>query len=88
MTAATKKALREYFSSKTDEYVEKSYYIVLRDCLGSVSERMIEEDYCARDIQERKDYEDFCQEEAELLEEICCERGIKLFDRKERENNA
>ena len=63
----------------TDEELEKEYYDVVFDSLGSQTEQMYDLGYDISDIRDREDYEKFLREKSDLLGFICEERGIELW---------
>lgn len=79
MTTTEKNAIIDWASKLSDREVEEEYYSALSDSLGSEAEAMYERGYDVRDIQERKKYEKYISEKADILESICAERGIKLW---------
>ena len=50
------------------------------DSLGSETEEMYELGYDIRDIIEREKFEKWLGEKSNLLEQLCEERGIKLWE--------
>ena len=71
--------LKKYTDTLTDEQLKKEYYDTLFDSLGSQTEEMYERGYDISDIQEREKYERWLSRRSDMLEDICRERGIKLF---------
>ena len=68
-----------------DEQLEQEYYDSVYRTLGSQAEIMEERGYEEIDIKERRAYEKYQDEYADLLQVICTQRGIKLWEDK---NNA
>lgn len=65
----------------SDVNLKDQTYKLLNECLGSVSEIMIEREYDSRDIKEQEEYERFIQEKYKIYEECCKRRGLKnLWD--------
>lgn len=77
---------REYAKLKkqtdimSDEQLKKEYYDALYDSLGSQTEEMYERGYDIVDILEREKYEKWLSRRSDMLEGICQERGIKLWE--------
>lgn len=70
-----------------DEQLEQEYYDSVYRTLGSEVEIMEERGYGEIDIKERRAYEKYQDEYADLLQVICTQRGIKLWDKWEKANN-
>ena len=64
----------------TNEELEKEYYNAVDSSLGSQCEDMYELGYDISDIAERKKYEKYLRQRADLLEYLCEQRGIKLWE--------
>lgn len=69
----------------SDSELESKAYDAIYDCLGSQADIMIELDWNVEDIIERKKYEKFLSEKADLYAECCGARGIELFNKVETE---
>ena len=80
MTKSEKNALLKWAQGLTDEELEKEYYDAVLDSLGSDTDKMYELGYDMRDIEERRKYEKYLGEKSNVLEELCDERGIKLWE--------
>ena len=80
MKKQEKEQIRKQVEALTDEQLEAEYYKAVRDCLGSQVDEMYERGYDMQDIIERDKYETYLCEYADVLEEICQERGIKLWE--------
>lgn len=80
MTKSEKNALLKWAQGLTDEELEKEYYDAVLDSLGSDTEKMYELGYDMRDIEERRKHEKYLAEKSHVLEELCDERGIKLWE--------
>lgn len=63
-----------------DKELEDAYYDAVCDCLGSETEEMYEQGYDSVDIAEQERYEKYLSEKADVLEELCERRGIKLWE--------
>lgn len=64
----------------SDKDLEDAYYDAVYDCLGSETEKMYELGYDPIDISEQEKCEKYLSEKANLLERLCMERGIKLWE--------
>lgn len=64
----------------SDKDLENAYYDAVYDCLGSETEEMYERGYDLIDIAEQEKCEKYLSEKANLLERLCIERGIKLWE--------
>ena len=73
-------AIIKWAETLTDEELEKEYYESAFDSLGSQTEEMYELGYDMRDIQEREKHEKFLSQKSGLLESLCKQRGIKLWE--------
>ena len=80
MTRAEKVHFAKWANGLSDEELEKNYYEATFDCLGSVAEEMYECGYDMADILEQEKYERDLMVKADILEGICMERGIKLWE--------
>lgn len=65
-----------------------STYDSIDACLGSQAEIMEDRGWDPVDIKERRQYEKFLSEKSDLLGFICGERGIKLWDKGETEQES
>ena len=72
--------LKKWTDTLTDEELKKEYYDALYDSLGSQAEEMYERGYDIADIREREKYERWLSRQSDMLEMICSERGIKLWE--------
>lgn len=80
MKKCEKDEIRDKAATMSDKELSEEYYNTVYSTLGSNSERMEECGYDARDIKEARQYERYLSEKASLLEEICNERNISLWD--------
>lgn len=73
--------LKKWTDTLTDEELKKEYYDAVFDALGSQAEEMYERGYDIADIiLEREKYEKWLSRQRAMLEKICSERGIKLWE--------
>lgn len=72
--------LKKWTDTLTDEELKKEYYDAVFDTLGSQAEEMYERGYDIVDILEREKYERWLSRQSDMLEMICSERGIKLWE--------
>lgn len=79
MKRQDKECIKKQAREMSDEQLEAEYYKAVYDCLGSQTEQMYELGYDIADIIEREKYEDYLCDRADVLEMICQERGIKLW---------
>lgn len=80
MTRTEKAHFVKWANSISDEELEKNYYESVLDCLGSEAEEMYDRVYDMADILEQEKYERDLMVKADILEDICVERGIKLWE--------
>ena len=71
--------LKKWTNTLTDEQLYEEYYKAMFKTLGSQSEEMYDRGYDEADIREREKYERWMSRQSDMLEDICRERGIKLF---------
>lgn len=72
--------LKKWTDTLTDEELKKEYYDAEFDTLGSQAEEMYERGYDIADILEREKYERWLSTRSDMLENICSERGIELWE--------
>lgn len=72
--------LKKQTDTMSDEQLKKEYYDALYDSLGGQTEEMYERCYDRVDIIEREKYERWLLRQRAMLEKICSERGIKLWE--------
>ena len=80
MTRIEKAHFIKWARSLSDSELEKEYYDASFDCLGSESEEMYERGWDMDDILERDKYERDLGVKAGILEGVCAERGIQLWE--------
>jgi hypothetical protein len=80
MTKAERNKIIKWANTLTDEELEKEYYDGVFDCLGSEAEEMYERGWDMHDVIEREKYEKWLLQKSHLLEQLCAERGIKLWE--------
>ena len=80
MTKSEKNKIIKWASTLIDEELEKEYYNAVFDTLGSQAEAMYEQGWDMQDVIEREKYEKWLGQKADLLEMLCYERGIKLWE--------
>lgn len=83
MKISEKNGIIKWAATKSDAQLEEEYYSAVYDSLGSQVDDMIELDYDLVDIQERRKYEKFLGEKADLIGWICEQRGIELWKDRE-----
>lgn len=72
--------LTKWADELSDKDLEDAYYDAVYDCLGSKAEKMYERGYDPIDIEEQEKCEKYLSEKADMLERLCMERGIKLWE--------
>lgn len=72
--------LTKWAGELSDKELEDAYYDAVYDCLGSKMGKMYELGYDPIDIAEQERYEKYLSEKADVLEELCERRGIKLWE--------
>ena len=80
MTKSERTQIIKWVNSLTDEELEEEYYRTSWDTLGSQAEERYERGRDMQDVIEREKYEKWMCQKADLLEQLCYERGIKLWD--------
>ena len=80
MTKSEKNNIIKWAKTLTDDELEKEYYNAVFDTLGSQAEEMYERGWDMQDIIEREKYENWLDQKSDLLEQLCYERGIKLWE--------
>lgn len=64
----------------SNKELETQYYSLVDESLGSQAEIMYDMGYDVSDIIEQQNYERFVREKIDLLEQLCVERGITLWN--------
>lgn len=72
--------LKKWTDTLTDEELKKEYYDAVFDTLGSQAEEMYDRGYDIADIREREKHERWLSRQSDMLEELCRQRNIKLWD--------
>lgn len=80
MTKTERNQIIKWANTLTNEELEKEYYDAVMDSLGSETEEMYEFGWDMRDILEREKFEKWLEQKCDLLEKLCEERGIKLWE--------
>lgn len=80
MTKSERNKIIQWANTLTNEELEKEYYDGVWDCLGSDAELMYERGYEMSDIREQEKLEKYQMEKSHILEQLCGERGIKLWE--------
>ena len=80
MTKSEKNSIIKWANTLTDEELEEEYYRAVYDTLGSEAEAMYEQGWDMQDVIEREKYEKWLCQKANLIEKLCYERGIKLWE--------
>ena len=79
MTKAEKKAIKEWASKLSNDELEREYYDAVLDTLGSEAEEMYERGWDMADVLEREKHERDFVVKANILGQLCEERGITLW---------
>lgn len=74
-----KNNILSHIAYMSDNVLKEKTHDAIYDCLGSDIDKMIEFGYSVKDIEERRKYEKFLSEKADLYTRTCEARGIKLF---------
>ena len=80
MTKSEENNIIGWANTLTDDELEDEYYNVAWNTLGSQAEVMYERGWDMQDIIEREKYEEWLCQKADILERLCYERGIKLWN--------
>lgn len=80
MTKKERNDIIKWASTLTNEELEKEYYDAVFDTLGSEAEEMYERGWDMQDVIEREKHEKWLCQKSDLLEQLCEERGIKLWE--------
>lgn len=81
MTKTERRELLEWAKGLSNEKLEEAYYDAVYDSLGTQTETMYELGYDMQDIKERESYEKYLRDKADLLEDECSKRNIKLWEK-------
>lgn len=80
MKRLERNSLIKWTNRLSDKELKDEYYDAVYDSLGSQTDKMYELGYDMRDIEEQEEYEKYLCEKADVLENMCTERGIGLWD--------
>ena len=80
MTKTEKEKIIKQAKTLSNKELETQYYSLVDESLGSQAEMMYDMGYDMSDIIERQNYERFVREKVDLLEQLCVERGITLWN--------
>lgn len=83
MKRLEKNNLIKWANTLSDKELKDEYYEAVYDSLGSQTDKMYELGYDMRDIKKQEEYEKYLCEKADILENICVERGIGIWDEDE-----
>ena len=72
-------SLVKWANALSEKELNDEYYEAVYDSLGSQTDKMYELGYDIADIVERKKYEKYLGQRADLLGALCEQRGIKLW---------
>lgn len=75
--------LIKWANTLSNKELKDKYYAAVYDSLGSQTDKMYELGYDVRDIKEQEVYEKYLCEKVDILENICTERGIGLWNEDE-----
>lgn len=80
MTKTEKEKIIKQAKTLSNKELETQYYSLVDKSLGSQAEIMYDMEYDVSDIIEQQNYERFVREKVDLLEQLCVERGITLWN--------
>ena len=80
MTKSERNQITKWVNTLTNEELEEEYYRAVFATLGSEAEEMYERGYDMVDILEREKFEKWLGQKSDLIEKLCEERGIKLWE--------
>lgn len=80
MTKTEKEKIIKQAKTLSNKELETQYYSLVDKSLGSQAEIMYDMGYDVSDIIEQQNYERFVREKIDLLEQLCVERGITLWN--------
>lgn len=72
--------LKKWADTLTDEELKEEYYKITFQTLGSLAEEMYERGYDIADIQEREKHERWLSRQSDMLEDLCRQRGVQLWE--------
>lgn len=72
--------LKKWTDTLTDEELEKEYYDAFFRTIGSQADEMYERGYDPADIRDIEKYTIWLSRRIDMLEVICCERGITFWE--------
>lgn len=81
MTKKERNNIIKFAEKLTNEELENEYYNTVDSSLGSQCEDMYEIGFDIADIVERKKYENYLSQMSDLLEYLCEQRGVKLWEK-------
>ena len=68
--------VKENSRLSNEDLLNKYFDLVYHDCLGSQAERMEDAGWEESDIRERREYEDYMSNYADILHNMLIERGV------------
>ena len=80
MTKSERTQIIKWVNTLTEEELEKENYRTSWDTLGSQAEAMYEQGWDMQDVIEREKFEKWLGQKADILEMLCYQRGIKLWE--------
>ena len=80
MKKSERNQIIQWANTLTNEELEKEYYDAVFDTLGSEAEEMYERGWDMQYVLEREKFERWLGQKADILEKLCEERGIKLWE--------
>lgn len=79
MKLKERNSLVKWANTLSNKELKDKYYAAVYDSLGSQTDEMYELGYDVRDIREQEVYEKYLCEKADVLENICTERGDRTM---------
>ena len=86
MKLKEKNSFIKWTNTLSDKKLKDKYYAAVYDSLGSQTDKMYELGYDMRDIEDQEEYEKYLFEKADILENICVERVIGVWN-EDKEND-
>ena len=80
MTKLEKNSIIEWAKALTNDELKKECYKAIYKTIDSQIEEMRERGCSKQDIIEREKYENYLCQKSILLEQLCYERGIKIWE--------